>query len=180
LIFASQPLLPPSRQEGFGFLATSGAVVMTTPIEIRSIQKSDYMAWLPLWEGYNAFYGRLGPTALPQEVIDTTWARFFDVFEPVHALVAYRGNELVGLAHYLYHRSTTAINPNCYLQDFFTSATSRGQGAGRALINAVYERARAAGCPRVLWTTHETNTVAMKLYDSVAEKTGFQLYAKGL
>jgi GNAT superfamily N-acetyltransferase len=179
LIFASQPLLPPTRQEEFDSLATFEAVVMTTPIEIRSIQKSDYTAWMPLWEGYNAFYGRLGATALPQEVTAMTWSRFFDAFEPVHALVAYKGNELVGLAHYLYHRSTIAINPNCYLQDLFTSATSRGQGAGRALINAVYERAQAAGCPRVLWTTHETNTVAMKLYDRVAEKTGFQLYVKG-
>jgi GNAT superfamily N-acetyltransferase len=151
---------------------------MRTQIEVRSIQKSDYAAWLPLWEGYNAFYGRLGPTALSQEVIAMTWARFFDAFEPVHALVAHRGDELVGLAHYLFHRSTTAINPNCYLQDLFTSATSRRRGAGRSLINAVFDVALASGCPRVLWTTHETNTVAMKLYDEVAEKTGFRLYVK--
>jgi ribosomal protein S18 acetylase RimI-like enzyme len=49
---------------------------------------------------------------------------------------------------------------------------------GRVLIEALYAHARAAGCPRVYWTTHETNTTAMKLYDKVAEKSGFQVYIK--
>ena len=62
-----------------------------------------------------------------------TWARFFDHYEPVHALVAESGGELLGLTHYLFHRSTTAIEPTCYLQDLFTNAAARGKGVGRAL-----------------------------------------------
>ena len=76
-----------------------------------------------------------------------TWARFFDAYEPVHALVAESGGELLGLTHYLFHRSTTAIEPNCYLQDLFTSEAARGKGVGRALINGVYEQAKLAGSP---------------------------------
>ena len=109
-----------------------------------------------------------------------TWQRFFDAYEPVHALVADQGGKLLGLTHYLFHRSTTAIEPSCYLQDLFTSADARGKGVGRALIEGVYERARAAGCPRVYWLTHETNTTAMRLYDFVAEKSGFVQYRKQL
>ena len=74
-----------------------------------------------------------------------TWARFFDAYEPVHALVAERGGELLGLTHYLFHRTTTAIEPTCYLQDLFTSEAARGKGVGRALIKGVYEQAKLAG-----------------------------------
>jgi GNAT superfamily N-acetyltransferase len=98
--------------------------------------------------------------------------------EPVHALVAESGGALLGLTHYLFHRSTTMIEPNCYLQDLFTSAAARGKGVGRALINGVYEQARLAGGSRVYWQTHETNHTAMQLYDKVAERSGFIVYRK--
>jgi GNAT superfamily N-acetyltransferase len=147
-------------------------------VTIRPVAEEDYARWLPLWDGYNAFYGRSGPTALDPAVTRTTWGRFFDPDEPVHALVAEEGGALVGLAHYLYHRSTTAIGPNCYLQDLVTASAARGRGVGRALIEAVYAAARAAGSPRVYWQTHETNATAMRLYDQVAEKSGFLVYRK--
>ena len=145
---------------------------------IREIAKTDYVQWLPLWDGYNHFYGRSGPTALPDDITATTWARFFDEMEPVHALVAELNGRLIGLTHYLFHRSTTAIAPICYLQDLFTSADARGKGVGRALIEGVYARARAAGAPRVYWQTHETNQTAQSLYNQVAEKSGFIVYRK--
>jgi GNAT superfamily N-acetyltransferase len=94
----------------------------------------------------------------------------------VHALVAERAGSLLGLAHFIFHRSTIHIGSLCYLQDLFTAQAARGQGVGRALIDAVYERARAAGANRVYWMTHETNALAMKLYDKVAEKSGFIVY----
>ena len=150
-----------------------------TPI-VRAVAPSDLVQWRPLWDGYNAFYGRSGPTALAEEVMRTTWARFFDAVEPVHALVAEHDGRLVGLVHYLFHRSTTLLGPTCYLQDLFTDAALRGQGVGRVLIAAVNERARAGGAQRVYWMTHETNTTAMKLYDQVAEKPGFVIYRQVL
>ena len=122
---------------------------MSGDLTIRFVTRQDYAQWLPLWDGYNAFYGRSGATALAPEITAMTWARFFDAYEPVHALVAESGGELLGLTHYLFHRSTTMIEPNCYLQDLFTSATARGKGVGRALINGVYEQANLAGSSRV-------------------------------
>jgi GNAT superfamily N-acetyltransferase len=149
-------------------------------ITIRPVTSTDYDQWLPLWLGYNAFYGRSGPTALAEEITQSTWSRFFDLQEPVHALVAEIDGKVVGIVHYLYHRSTTAIAPICYLNDLFTDESLRGQGIGRKLIEAVYEEARAAGSPRVYWLTHETNATAMLLYDKVAEKSGFLVYRKSL
>ena len=151
---------------------------MPDDISVRSVTRQDYDQWLLLWQGYNAFYGRSGKTALAPDITRMTWARFFDAYEPVHCLVAERDGRLLGLAHYLFHRSTTAIEPNCYLQDLFTSEAARGKGVGRALINAVYEQARLAESPRVYWQTHETNGTAMQLYDKVAERSGFVVYRK--
>jgi GNAT superfamily N-acetyltransferase len=151
---------------------------MSDALVVRPVVRSDYARWLPLWDGYNAFYGRSGETALASEITQMTWARFFDAYEPVHALVAESGERLVGLAHYLFHRSTTAIAPVCYLQDLFTDAAARGQGIGGALISEVYEAARQAGTSRVYWQTHETNRTAQALYDKVAERSGFIVYRK--
>jgi GNAT superfamily N-acetyltransferase len=151
---------------------------MSGDVIIRPVTRQDYPQWLPLWDGYNAFYERSGPTALAPEITAMTWARFFDGYEPVHALVADRGGELIGLTHYLFHRTTTAIEPTCYLQDLFTSAAARGKGVGRALIKGVYAEAQRASLSRVYWQTHETNHTAMLLYDQVAEKSGFVVYRK--
>jgi GNAT superfamily N-acetyltransferase len=145
---------------------------------IRPVTRGDHDAWLPLWDGYNAFYGRSGDTALAPEITAMTWSRFFDPYEPMHALVAEADGALIGLAHYLLHRSTTAIAPTCYLQDLFTAEASRGKGVGRALIESVYAWATAAGCARVYWQTHESNSVARRLYDAVAERSGFIVYRK--
>jgi GNAT superfamily N-acetyltransferase len=149
---------------------------MNHPVSVRTLEQRDFSAWKPLWDGYNSFYGRAGATALPEEITAATWARFFDPQEPVHALVAVQGGEVLGLTHYLFHRSTTSIAPVCYLQDLFTAEAARGKGVGRALIEAVYEKAKAHGASRVYWHTQETNHTAMRLYDGVAEKPGVVVY----
>jgi GNAT superfamily N-acetyltransferase len=153
---------------------------MSGTMTIRDVAASDYEPWLTLWNGYNAFYGRSGPTALPAEVTQTTWQRFFDAREPVYALVAELDGSLIGLTHYLFHRSTTLLAPICYLQDLYTAPERRRTGVGRALIEAVYECARDAGSPRVYWQTHETNLVAQRLYEQVAERSGFIVYRRNL
>jgi len=152
--------------------------VTRSNVGTRALHRCDYDGWLTLWNGYNAFYGRVGPTALLAEVTQTTWGRLFDPAEPVHGLVAELNGRVVGLCHYLFHRSTISVAPVCYLQDLFTDEQSRGRGAGRALIEAVCQRATAAGVSRVYWQTHETNLVAQRLYDMVAARSGFIVYRR--
>jgi GNAT superfamily N-acetyltransferase len=147
-------------------------------ITVRPVMSTDFSRWLPLWEGYNAFYNRVGPTALPEAVTRTTWSRFLDAAEPLHALVAESDGELLGLAHYLFHRSTVSVPLICYLQDLFTVEQARGRGIGRSLIEAVAARARAAAAERLYWQTHESNHTAMRLYDAVAERSGFIVYRR--
>jgi GNAT superfamily N-acetyltransferase len=151
---------------------------MSDNLTVRFLERGDFDRWLPLWDGYNAFYGRSGKTALPRAITEMTWSRFFDAYEPVHGLVAESGGTLLGMTHYLFHRSTTAIEPLCYLQDLFTAEAARGKGVGRALIEEVYRQAKLAGSARVYWQTHETNSVARALYDKVADRPGFIIYRK--
>jgi GNAT superfamily N-acetyltransferase len=151
---------------------------VSAPLQIRPVCQADLEQWRPLWDGYNAFYGRSGPTALPEAVTAMTWSRFFDGYEPVHALVAEVDGRLVGLAHYLFHRTTTRIEPNCYLNDLFTDPGHRGSGVGRALIEAVCQAAADRGTAGIYWLTHETNATAIRLYDKVATRSGFVRYVK--
>ena len=151
---------------------------MAEDVSIRLARREDYDQWLALFDGYNAFYGRSGATALSPDITAMTWARFFDAYEPVHALVAESGAGLIGLAHYLFHRSTTAIEPTCYMQDLFTSEAARGKGVGRALMDDLVSLSMRNGWSRLYWHTSEENRTARALYDKVAERSGFLVYRK--
>ena len=151
---------------------------MPNELTVRPVEPRDFEAWKPLWDGYNA--GRGVAVAMPAVLTNTTWARFLDASEPMHSLVAPDSGRLLGFAHYLFHRSTAMIEPNCLLQDLFTVEGARGRGVGRALIEAVAERASAAGATRLYWMTRESNTAAMRLYDLVAAKSGFVVYRRDL
>jgi GNAT superfamily N-acetyltransferase len=145
-------------------------------VAIRPLGPEDRADWEPLWAGYLAFY----EATIPSTVTETTWARLNDPAEPMHALGAFVNGQLVGIVHYLFHRSTWTTGDYCYLQDLFTDEAARGRGAGRALIQAVYERARAASASRVYWLTQEGNATARALYDKLADRSGFIQYRKML
>jgi GNAT superfamily N-acetyltransferase len=138
-----------------------GTLTLTTKPFVREVELSDYNSWLPLWNGYNAFYGRHGDRALPDQITTSTWGRLLAPEEPVHALVAEIGGELVGLAHFLY-----------------AAPWIRGNGIGRALIEGVCERAHSSGVSRVYWQTHESNLAGRRLYDQVARHEGFIVYSR--
>ncbi|ACA17135.1 GCN5-related N-acetyltransferase [Methylobacterium sp. 4-46] len=146
---------------------------MTAPL-VRPLRPDERAVWEPLWQGYLRFYGG----SVAPEVCDTTWARLHDPSEPMHGLVAEADGAVIGLVHYIFHRSTWTVGPYCYLQDLFTAEAARGRGAGRALIEAVYEKAREAGASRVYWLTQEGNITARALYDTLADRSGFIQYRK--
>jgi GNAT superfamily N-acetyltransferase len=143
-------------------------------IDIRPVGKAERAAWEPLWKGYLTFY----KATLPPEQNDLTWARLHDPDEPMHLIGAYVDGKLEGIVHYLFHRSTWTAGNYCYLQDLFVAQGGRNHGLGRALIDAVYEKAREAGASRVYWLTQEDNHTAHALYDKVADRPGFIQYRK--
>lgn|GEM_PF-380960 len=152
--------MPPPRERGHGRAAAGAPAGPWRRFRLEA--------------GYNAFYGRSGPT----EVARCTWRRFFDGYEPVHAPVAARGGALPDLAHYPFHRSAIPLGPSCYLQDLFTAEAARGQGVGRALIETACAQAQRAGAERVYWQTHASHAAAMRLHGRVATRSGFPVYRR--
>jgi GNAT superfamily N-acetyltransferase len=147
---------------------------MPAQITIRKLRADERAAWEPLWRAYLDFYR----TTVPAAVYDSTWTRLHDPAEPMWLLGAYVDDRLAGIVHFLYHRSCWTVGDYCYLQDLFVAEDARKLGIGRALIEAVYGEAKAAGASRVHWLTHETNATARSLYDTLADRPGFIQYRK--
>ena len=141
---------------------------------VRPLVPGDRAQWQPLWEGYLEFYR----ASVAPEVHDVTFARLTGGASRWAASSRWTSGEAVGIVHWIIHRSCWTIGDYCYLQDLFVAPGRRGGGIGRSLIEAVYDKARALDCSRVHWLTHETNAVAMRLYDSVADRSGFVQYRK--
>ena len=141
-------------------------------IKIRPLRVDERADWEPLWRGYLDFY----KTTLPQQTYETTWARLHDPSEPMWLLGAYVDGKLLGIVHFIYHRTCWTIADYCYLQDLFVAQEARKLGLGRALIEAVYKAAHEAGASRVYWLTHESNATARVLYDKLATWPGFIVY----
>lgn len=146
----------------------------TAPPTIRALGPGDRDAWHPLWRGYQSFYR----VDIAEAATAVAWERLLDPAEPMGGALALDAatGAAVGVAHWVFHRSTWTTGDYCYLQDLFVAPGARGGGVGRALIAHVRGVARAAGCSRVHWLTHETNADAMALYDRVAERSGFVQY----
>jgi GNAT superfamily N-acetyltransferase len=139
-------------------------------IAIGKLEPSDRDAWETLFRAYIDFYQRTEP----QEMYDRAWDEF-QADTRLHALGARLDGKLVGITHFFIHPSTSGPDV-CYLQDLFTAPDARGQGAARALIEAVADWARERSCGRVYWLTQASNTTARRLYDTVAENRGFIHY----
>jgi ribosomal protein S18 acetylase RimI-like enzyme len=145
-------------------------------VEIVPLEDRHKPEWLPLWKGYQRFY----EVDIDGDTTDLTWRRLMDPSEPMFVLGALRDGALVGIVHFLFHRSTWTAGDYCYLQDLFTAPDARGAGVGRALIAAVCDHATAQGASRVYWLTREDNATAIALYEKVALRTGFIQYRIGL
>ncbi|AIZ35010.1 N-acetyltransferase family protein [Pseudomonas sp. K1(2024)] len=145
-------------------------------VTLRPVRAEDHAAWLPLWQAYLRFY----ETTLAEEVSANSWQRLLDPSEPTHSTLAWVDGKAVGMVNFIYHRSNWSIENACYLQDLYVDPQQRGLGIGRQLIEHVCATAKAAGCIKVHWLTHETNATAIGLYQQVAERPGFIQFRKGL
>ena len=147
---------------------------MTAPL-IRPLARGDATEWRRLWRDYLAFY----ETDLPENIYDIYFERLLgDDSQDFHGLIAELDGQPIGLTHYVFHRHGWKIENTCYLQDLYADPNARGQGVGRALIEAVYAAADKAGAPSVYWLTQDFNAEARVLYDRIGELTPFIKYAR--
>ncbi len=141
-------------------------------VTIEPVAEQDYADWLPLWKNYQVFYR----VDIPENVTHLTWNRFLNPIEPIFCAVAKYDGKIVGLVHYLFHRSTWADTDYCYLEDLFVSEEMRGKQIGKQLIEYVQQQARKRHSAHLYWHTHETNLRGQRLYDWIAKKSGMIEY----
>ncbi|MEM6887784.1 MAG: GNAT family N-acetyltransferase [Pseudomonadota bacterium] len=145
----------------------------SSTVTVRPLRADDRDQWAELWRGYLAFY----ETERGQNIYDLYFERLLgNDPRDYSGLVAERDGRLLGLAHYLFHRHGWSEEDVCYLQDLYASPDMRGNGIGRALIEAVYQAADAAGIAQVYWLTQDFNQKARRLYDRIGVLTPFIKY----
>lgn len=119
-------------------------------VTIRPIKKEDEKPWRELFSAYHQYY----EIEEDEEVVFTTFSRFFNDKEPVFCSVAALDDgKLIGFVTWVYHRSTLAINNYLYLHDLYVDPSIRSKGVGRKLIEHVYQDADKNQAARVYWQT---------------------------
>jgi GNAT superfamily N-acetyltransferase len=141
-------------------------------LSIRPVDLRDKERWLELWKGYLTFY----KTEFSADKTEVTWKRLLDPNFNLYCLLAERDGQIMGMTTFNFQNSTWSQNGQCLLEDLFVDETIRGQGTGRALIDAVISEAKKHGCSRVYWNTDETNQTARKLYDTYVLESGKRQY----
>ena len=142
------------------------------PVDVRPLAEQDKEDWHRLWAGYLEFYG----AEVSDEVTAHTWERLMNRDYPVWGLVAEAGGEVAGILNYVLHANTWSLRPVCYLEDLYVDPAARGQGAGRALIEALIDMAKGHDWHRVYWMTADDNETARGLYDRITPVTRWVRY----
>jgi ribosomal protein S18 acetylase RimI-like enzyme len=145
-------------------------------IAVRQIQAGDKSAWQELYFAYLKFY-ETSPGDVNSELL---WDRLTNSEPKIQALVAEANGVVIGIVHFHYQLSTWSDTSHCYLEDLYVAEDARGKGAAKALIQQVEELAIKQGCTELFWITKESNSIARKLYDQVANLSDFIRYEKKL
>jgi GNAT superfamily N-acetyltransferase len=133
---------------------------------------------LPLIAAYQRFYEVEG---IDEERNRAFFARFLAPSDDGMLLGAWRGEEPLGYAC-LYWTFTSLVPAEIVLMsDLYVEPGARGEGVGRALIEASATIARERGAQRLQWITATDNEPAQRLYDTTgAESWGAIEYELGL
>jgi GNAT superfamily N-acetyltransferase len=148
---------------------------MSSDLRIEPITDGQYEALLPMIASYQGFYEA---DDIRVERNREFFRRFLSPSDVGLLLGAWRGEELVGYTCLYWHFSSVSAIETVLMNDLYVDADARGEGVGRALIEAAAEVARERGSARLEWSTAPTNRTAQRLYDSFgAEKSTWIEYS---
>ena len=88
------------------------------------------------------------------------------LLEAGEIVVLLAGEEPAGFCLLRFHRSIYDGRPDAYVQELYVLPGRRGEGLGRALLDAALDAAREAGARHIELTTSEGDTEALSLYES--------------
>lgn len=147
-------------------------------MRIEPITEEQFERLLPLIAAYQRFYEA---EQIDEERNRAFFARFIAPSEDGMLLGAWREDELLGYACLYWSFTSIAPGETVLLNDLYVDPDVRGQGVGRALIEASAAVARDRGALRLEWMTATDNETAQRLYDSTgAERSEWIEYELGL
>ena len=136
------------------------------------LEQKDKENWEKLYYGYADFY----KVAMNKEILETLWSWIQDENHIVNGICYELGGRIVGIAHYRTMPRPIKGQYIGFLDDLFVKKDFRGQKIAQKLINYLKSLSKANNWDGIRWITHSSNENAKKLYDKIANNTGFELY----
>ena len=139
---------------------------------IRELRPTDKKQWDKLFKGYADFY----KAPINDKILTTVWNWLFDENHVINGICYEIEGKIVGIAHYRTMPRPLKGEYIGFLDDLFVDPDFRGQKIGQKLIETLKNMAKSNNWQVIRWITHSDNKTAKKLYDKIANNTGFYLY----
>ena len=139
---------------------------------IRDLKPNDFNNWSDLYEGYADFY----KVSMNAQILDSVWTWIHDKNHVVKGICYELEGKIVGIAHYRAMPRPLKGQYMGFLDDLFVSPNYRGQKIAQKLIEHLKSLSKTNNWHGIRWLTHSSNKNAKKLYDKIANNTGFDLY----
>ena len=143
-------------------------------MRIEPVLADQFEELLPLIAAYQRFYE---VEEIDEKRNRSFFSRFLAPSDDGLLLGAWRGEKLLGYACLYWHFSSLAAAESVLMNYLYVDAAARGEGVGRALIEAAAAIARERGAHHLEWATAPDNETAQRLYDSTgAERSTWVEY----
>ena len=139
---------------------------------IRYLEQNDKENWEKLYNGYADFY----KVPMNTLILDTLWNWIQDDNHIVNGICYELEGKIVGIAHYRTMPRPIRGQYIGFLDDLFVEPDFRRKKIAQKLINHLKSLSKSNNWDGIRWITHSSNDNAKKLYDKIANNTGFELY----
>ena len=139
---------------------------------IRKLEQKDKENWEKLYFGYAKFY----KAPMNSSILNTLWGWIQDENHIVKGICFELEGKIVGIAHYRTMPRPIKGEYIGFLDDLYVEPNFRGQKIAQKLIIHLKSLSKANNWNGIRWITHSSNENAKKLYDKIANNTGFELY----
>ena len=139
---------------------------------IRKLDHKDKENWVKLYNAYANFY----KVPMNARILDTLWDWINDESHIVKGICFELNSKIVGIAHYRTMPRPIKGQYIGFLDDLFVDPEFRNQKIAQKLINHLKSLSKSNNWDGIRWITHSSNENAKKLYDKIANNTGFELY----
>ena len=139
---------------------------------IRELTQNDFNNWSDLYKGYANFY----KVPMNADILNVLWAWIQNKNHVVNGICYELEGKIVGIAHYRTMPRPIKGKYIGFLDDLFVHPDFRGQKIAQKLISYLKTLSKNNNWDGIRWITHSSNENAKKLYDKIANNTGFKLY----